>query len=80
MLFRSPRLRGSRGVKTVKEVLERRGISAGERRLWPVLAIGSGILWMKGVEVEWTPGLQIAVEPLREPEGLPVLEPAQEPT
>ena len=74
------RLPRSRGVKTVKEVLERRGISAAERRLWPVLAIGSGILWMKGVEVEWTPGLQIAVEPLREPDGLPVLEPAQEPT
>ncbi len=74
------RLPRSRGVKTVKEVLERRGISAAERRLWPVLAIGNGILWMRGVEVEWTPGLQIAVEPLREPEGLPVLEPAQEPT
>jgi tRNA(Ile)-lysidine synthase len=74
------RLPRSRGVKTVKEVLERCGISAAERRLWPVLAVGNGIVWMRGVEVEWTPGLQIAVEPLREPEGLPVLEPAQEPT
>ncbi len=74
------RLPRSRGVKTVKEVLERRGISAAERRLWPLIAIGNSILWMRGVEVEWTPGLQIAVEPLRALEGLPVLEPAQEPT
>lgn len=74
------RLPHSRGVKTVKDVLERRGISAAERRFWPVLAIENGIVWMRGVEVEWTPGLQIAVEPLREPKGLPVVETAQEPT
>jgi tRNA(Ile)-lysidine synthase len=63
------RLAHSRGVKTVKEVLERRGLSAAERRVCPVLAIGSGILWMSGVEVEWTPGLQVAVEPFGESEG-----------
>ena len=86
LILRTPRagdqirLPRSRGVKTVKEVLERRGISAAERRLWPLIAIGNSILWMRGVEVEWTPGLQIAVEPLRALEGLPVLEPAQEPT
>jgi tRNA(Ile)-lysidine synthase len=74
------RLPHSRGVKTVKEVLERRGLSAEERRACPVLAVGSGIVWMRGVEVEWTPGLQIAVEPLRESEGLSVLEAAPEPT
>jgi tRNA(Ile)-lysidine synthetase-like protein len=74
------RLPHSRGVKTVKEVLERRGISAAERRFWPVLAIENGIVWMRGVEVEWMPGLQIAVEPLQEPESLPVVETAQEPT
>jgi tRNA(Ile)-lysidine synthase len=74
------RLPHSRGVKTVKEVLERRGLSAEERRLYPVLAVGSGIVWMRGVDVEWTPGLQIAVEPLRESEGFPVLEAAPEPT
>lgn len=65
------RLTHSRGVKTVKEVLERRGLSAAERGSWPVLAVGSGILWMRGVDVEWTPGLQIAVEPLREMEPSP---------
>lgn len=62
------RLTHSRGVKTVKEVLERQGLSAAERNAWPVLAMGSSILWMKGVDVEWTPGLQIAVEPFREME------------
>ncbi len=74
------RLPHSRGMKTVKEVLERRGISAAERRLWPVLAVANGIVWIRGVDVEWTPGLQIAVEPFGEPDGLPILEPAREPT
>jgi tRNA(Ile)-lysidine synthase len=69
------RLPHSRGVKTVKEVLERRGLSVAERKVCPVLAVGSGILWMRGVEVEWTSGLQVSVEPLRdsaEPAVLPV--------
>jgi TilS substrate C-terminal domain len=72
LLLRTPhagdrvRLPHSERVKTVKEVLERRGLSAAERRVCPVLAVGSSILWMSGVEVERTPGLQIAVEPLRE--------------
>jgi tRNA(Ile)-lysidine synthase len=74
LLLRTPRagdrvrLPHSRGVKTVKEALERGGHSAAERAAWPVLAVGSSILWMSGVEVEWTPGLQVAVEPLREGE------------
>jgi len=86
LMLRTPRvgdqlrLPHSRGVKTVKEVLERRGISAAERRLWPVLAAGNSIVWMRGVEVEWTPGLQVAVEALRELEDFPVLETTQEPT
>jgi tRNA(Ile)-lysidine synthase len=73
------RLPRSRGVKTVKEVLERSGISAAERQFWPVLAVEGSIVWMRGVEVEWTPGLQIAVQPLQELENLPILETAQEP-
>jgi tRNA(Ile)-lysidine synthase len=56
------------GVKTVKEVLERRGLSAAQRSVCPVLATESSILWMSGVEVEETPGLELAVEPLRERE------------
>jgi hypothetical protein len=65
-------------VKTVKEVLERRGLTAAERRAWPVLAIGSSILWMSGVEVVETPGLQLVIEPLRE--GQEVLEAVPEAT
>ena len=60
------RLPHSRGVKTVKEVLERHGLSAAQRKVCPVLAAGSSILWMSGVEVEWTPDLQVAVEPFGE--------------
>jgi tRNA(Ile)-lysidine synthase len=74
------RLPYSRSVKTVKEVLERRGLSAAERRICPVLAVGSGILWMSGVEVEWTPGLQLTVEPLRDTEAAPVLQIAPDAT
>jgi tRNA(Ile)-lysidine synthase len=72
LLLRTPRagdrvrLPHSGGVKTMKEVLERRGLSAAERRVCPVLAVGNGILWISGVEVERRPGLQVAVEPLRE--------------
>jgi hypothetical protein len=60
------RLPHSGGVKTVKEVLERRGLSAAERRVCPVLAVGNGIFWMSGVAVEQTPGLELTVEPLWE--------------
>jgi tRNA(Ile)-lysidine synthase len=72
LLLRTPRagdqvrLPRSGGVKTVKEVLERRGLSAADRRAWPVLAVGSGILWMSGVEVQQTPGLELTVESLWE--------------
>ncbi|HZD75586.1 MAG TPA: ATP-dependent metallopeptidase FtsH/Yme1/Tma family protein, partial [Acidobacteriaceae bacterium] len=54
---------------TVKEVLERHGLSAAERGVWPVLAVGSSILWMSGMKVEGTPGFQVAVEPFREAEA-----------
>lgn len=66
------RLPHSRGVKTVKDVLERRGLSVAERRVCPVLAVGSSILWMRGVETEWSPGLQVTVEPLRDSAGASV--------
>lgn len=78
LLLRTPRV-GDRvrlphngGVKTVKEVLERRGLSAAERSACPVLAVENNILWMSGVDVEGTPGLRLAVEPLWETEGPPV--------
>ena len=70
LLLRTPRpgdrvrpLHG-RGSKTVKEVLERRAVAASERADWPVLALGSTIVWMHGVEVESTPGLELTVSPL----------------
>jgi tRNA(Ile)-lysidine synthase len=72
------RLPHSGAAKTVKEVLERRGLTAAERRQWPLLAVGSSIVWMSGVEVEQTPGLQLAIEPLRE--GEQVLEAIRRPT
>ena len=74
------RLPHSRGVKTVKEVLERRGLSAAQRKVCPVLATGSSILWMSGVEVEWMPDLQVAVEPFGEWEQPPVPEGAPDAT
>ena len=77
LLLRTPRagdqvrLPHSGGVKTVKEALERRGLSAAERRACPVLAVGSRIVWMSGMEVEQTPGIQVVVEPFREAEAPP---------
>ncbi len=75
LLLRTPRagdqvrLLHSGGVKTVKEALERRGLSAAERRACPVLAIGSRIVWMSGMELEQTPGFEMVVEPFREAEA-----------
>ncbi|MFL6426664.1 MAG: tRNA lysidine(34) synthetase TilS [Acidobacteriaceae bacterium] len=63
------RLPHSSGLKTVKEVLERRGLSAAERRSCPVLAVGNSILWMSGVEVERNLGFELIVEPLRDHSG-----------
>lgn len=74
------RLPNSRSVKTVKEVLERRGLSAAQRKVCAVLATGSSILWMSGVEVEWMPGLQVAVEPFGESGQPPVREGAPDAT
>jgi tRNA(Ile)-lysidine synthase len=77
LLLRTPRagdqvqLPHSGRVKTVKEALERRGLSAAERRACPVLAVGSRIVWMSGMEVEQTPGFEMVVEPFREPEAPP---------
>ena len=86
LLLRTPqagdrlRLPHRGGVKTVKEVLERRGLSAAERSVCPVLASGSSILWIRGIEVEQTPGLELDVEPIREREQTPVLETVRDAT
>jgi tRNA(Ile)-lysidine synthase len=64
-------LRHSRGPKKVKEVLERLKVTGVERESWPVVtaegAAGTGgsVLWMRGVEVEPTPGLGLKVRDVR---------------
>ncbi len=61
-------LRHSSGPKKVKEILERLKVSGPERALWPVLAGQGGwqgeILWMKGVQLEPHPGIEVVVTPL----------------
>jgi tRNA(Ile)-lysidine synthase len=52
-------LRHSSGPRKVKEVLERMKVTGSSRSLWPVLELGGQIVWMRGVEVEPTPGIRI---------------------
>lgn len=58
------RLRYSSGVRKVKEVLERMKVTGEDRTRWPVLDVGGRILWMRGVEIEPDPAIQISVGPL----------------
>ena len=58
------RLRYSGGSRKVKEVLERLKVTGSDRAMWPVLALNGRIIWMRGVELEPEPGLQIAVSPI----------------
>jgi tRNA(Ile)-lysidine synthase len=53
------RLRYSSGPSKVKEVLERLRVTGTSRTLWPVLELDGRIAWMRGVEVEPTPGIRI---------------------
>ena len=46
------RIRYSRGMKKVKEVLERMRVTGNARALWPVLEVEGRIVWMRGVAVE----------------------------
>ncbi len=55
-------IKHSSGPKKVKEVLERMRISGSERQVWPVIEVGGQIAWMRGVEVEDTPGLVFRVK------------------
>ena len=72
LLLRTPRpgdrvrLLHSRSEKSVKDVLERRGLSAAARQTWPVLAVDGRIVWMRDVDVERPEGLLIVVEALQE--------------
>jgi tRNA(Ile)-lysidine synthase len=53
------RLRHSSGPSKVKEVLERLRVTGSNRALWPVLELDGCIVWMRGVEVEPTPGIRV---------------------
>jgi tRNA(Ile)-lysidine synthase len=53
------KLRYSGGPRKVKEVLERLRVTGTERELWPVLEVHGRIVWMRGVELEREPGLEI---------------------
>jgi len=53
-------LRYSSGPRKAKEVLERLKVTGSARRLWPVLEIDGRIVWMRGVELESTPGICVA--------------------
>jgi tRNA(Ile)-lysidine synthase len=62
-------LRHSSGPRKAKEVLERMKVTGSGRRLWPVLEIGGRIVWMRGVELEPTPGIRIVETSLEESSG-----------
>ena len=69
------RLRHSSGPSKVKEVLERLRVTGSSRALWPVLELAGGsgqtggsIVWMRGVELEPTPGIRVAVNHAASPE------------
>jgi tRNA(Ile)-lysidine synthase len=61
------RLRYSSGPRKVKEVLERLRVTGSDRLLWPVLELAGEpaselsprIAWMRGVELEPTPGISV---------------------
>ena len=57
-------LRYSSGPRKVKEVLERLKVTGSSRSLWPVLELDGQIIWMKGVELEPSPGLVVSAESL----------------
>jgi tRNA(Ile)-lysidine synthase len=58
------RLRYSSGPRKVKEVLERMKVTGAARPNWPVLEHAGRIIWMRGIELEPEPGIQITVTPL----------------
>jgi len=58
------RLRYSGGPRKVKEVLERLRVTGSRRMVWPVLETGGRIVWMRGVELEPEPGVQVVATDL----------------
>jgi tRNA(Ile)-lysidine synthase len=58
------RLRYSGGLRKVKEVLQRLRVTGSSRMVWPVLEMGGRIVWMRGVELEPAPGIQVVATDL----------------
>jgi tRNA(Ile)-lysidine synthase len=58
--------RHSSGPRKAKEVLERLRVTGSSRKVWPVLEIDGHIAWMKGIEVESTPGISILATSLED--------------
>jgi tRNA(Ile)-lysidine synthase len=58
------RVRYSGNVRKVKEVLERMKVTGSRRVLWPVLELDGRIIWMKGIELEPEPGLEVVATAL----------------
>ncbi len=54
------RVRYSSGPRKVKEVLERMKVTGSDRASWPVLELDGRIVWMKGIELEPEPGLEVS--------------------
>lgn len=57
------RLRHTSAPRKVKEVLERLRVTGTDRALWPVLEVAGQIVWMRGVDLEGTPGLVVRSVP-----------------
>jgi tRNA(Ile)-lysidine synthase len=58
------RVRYSGSPRKIKEVLERMKVTGSSRAVWPVLEVDGRIVWMKGIELEPEPGLQVDVTSL----------------
>ena len=58
------RLRYSSSPHKAKEVLERMKVTGSRRAVWPVLELAGQIVWMRGVELEPTPGIRIVAASL----------------
>jgi tRNA(Ile)-lysidine synthase len=58
------RVRHSSGPRKVKEVLERMKVTGSRRVAWPILEIDGRIVWMKGIELDPAPGIEVVVTQL----------------
>jgi tRNA(Ile)-lysidine synthase len=57
------KLRHSSAPRKVKEVLERLRVTGSSRALWPVLELDKRIIWMRGVDLEPVPGIEVLILP-----------------